>query len=175
MQKRSFSAKLWEIVFGGWSVSNLAKRFPALDLSATAVREITDALVMCSISIISYSAMKDWGGLSLLEVTLGTRPEMPSFLLFLGIALVLFSVRRICDQRRERIRRVAAEQQPQLLLMRDPLTQLPNRRKFEIDLSAALNGSSNRMTILLLGLAQFKRLHDVYGHLGCDTALPQLA
>jgi len=31
------------------------------------------------------------------------------------------------------------------------------------------------MTVLLLGLSQFKRLHDVYGHLGCDAALLQVA
>jgi diguanylate cyclase (GGDEF)-like protein len=59
--------------------------------------------------------------------------------------------------------------------MRDPLTQLPNRRKFEIDVSTALKGSNNRITILLLGLGQFKKLHDVYGHLGCDAALSQMA
>jgi diguanylate cyclase (GGDEF)-like protein len=31
------------------------------------------------------------------------------------------------------------------------------------------------MTVLLLGLSQFKKLHDVYGHLGCDAALLQVA
>jgi diguanylate cyclase (GGDEF)-like protein len=156
-------------------VSNLATRFPTLPLSATALRELTDAVVMCSISIISYIALKDWGGLSLLEAMLGARLEMPSFLVFLGVALAMFSVRRIADGRRERVRRVAAEQHAQMLSMRDPLTQLPNRRKFELDVSTALTGSNNRMTILLLGLAHFKRLHDIYGHLGCDAALSQLA
>src|SRR5262249_17572362 len=149
----------------------LSKRFPALGLSATAAREITDALVILSISVISYVAIADWGGLSILDKVLGTRPETPSFLYFLGIALTVFSIRRIIDQRSERMRRVAAERHVQVLSMRDPLTQLPNRRQFEAEASAALKRPNSRMTVLLLGLNQFKRLHDVYGHLGCDDAL----
>jgi diguanylate cyclase (GGDEF)-like protein len=76
---------------------------------------------------------------------------------------------------RDRIRRVAAEQHAHVLSMRDPLTQLPNRRQFEIETSTALKRPNSRMTILLLGLSQFKKLHDVYGHLGCDAALLQVA
>jgi len=156
-------------------LSKLSKRFSAFDLSATAAREITDALVIFSMSIISYVAITDWGGLSILHRVLGTRPEKPSFLYFCGIALVVFSIRRIMDQRYERIRRVAAEHHALVLSMRDPLTQLPNRRQFEIEVSTALKRPNSRMTILLLGLGQFKKLHDVYGHLGCDVALLQVA
>jgi diguanylate cyclase (GGDEF)-like protein len=156
-------------------VRKSSKRFFSFDLSATAVREITDALVMLSMIIISYVAMTDWGGLSILSRVLGTEIETPSFLYFFGIALVVFSIRRISDQRRERTRRVAAEQNAKILSMRDPLTQLPNRLKFEIDVSAALKDSKSRITVLLLGLGQFKKLHDVYGHLGCDAALSQVA
>jgi diguanylate cyclase (GGDEF)-like protein len=153
----------------------LSKRFPAFDLSATAAREITDALVMFSMSIISYVAVTDWGGLSILGRVLGTRPEKPSFLYFFGIALVAFSIRRMMDQRCERIRRLAAEQDAHVVSMRDPLTQLPNRRQFELEASTALMRPNSRMTVLLLGLSQFKKLHDVYGHLGCDDALLQVA
>ena len=91
------------------------------------------------------------------------------------MALVVFSIRRIIDQRSERTRRVAAERQARVLSMRDPLTQLPNRRQFEAEASTALKRPNSRMTVLLLGLNQFKRLHDVYGHLGCDAALLQVA
>jgi diguanylate cyclase (GGDEF)-like protein len=156
-------------------LSKLSKRFSAFDLSATAAREITDALVIFSMSVISYVAVADWGGLSILDRVVGAPLEMPSFLYFCGIALVVFSVRRIMDQRCERIRRVAAEQHAHVLSMRDPLTQLPNRHQFEIDVSTALKRPNSRMTVLLLGLSQFKKLHDVYGHLGCDAALLQVA
>jgi hypothetical protein len=58
----------------------VTKRFPRFDLSATAGREIIDALVMFSMSVISYVAVTDWGGLSILHRVLGTQPEKPSFL-----------------------------------------------------------------------------------------------
>jgi diguanylate cyclase (GGDEF)-like protein len=153
----------------------LSQRFSSFELSAMAAREITDALVIFFISFISYVAITDWGGLSILDRVLGTRTENPSFLYFCGISLVVFSIRRIMDQRCERIRRVAAEQHAHALSMRDPLTRLPNRRQFEIQASTALKRPNSRMTVLLLGLSQFKKLHDVYGHLGCDAALLQVA
>jgi diguanylate cyclase (GGDEF)-like protein len=151
-----------------------SKRFFAFELSAAVAREITDALVIFSISIISYMAVADWGGLSILHEVFGTRVEKPSFLYFCGMALVLFSIRRIGDQRRERAKRLAAEHHAHTISMRDPLTQLPNRRQFQNDVSNALKSSSNKMSVLLMGLDQFKKLNEMYGHLGCDEALLQV-
>ena len=156
-------------------MSNLSKPFFAFELSTAAAREITDALVIFSMSVISHVAIADWGGLAILESILGTRPETPSYLYFFGMALVVFSIRRIIDQRCERIQRVAAEHHAVMLSTRDPLTRLPNRCQFEIEASSALKRPNSRMTVLLLGLGQFKKLHDVYGHLGCDAALSQVA
>jgi diguanylate cyclase (GGDEF)-like protein len=155
-------------------LSNPSKRFFAIDLSATAAREITDALVIFSISFLTYVVIADWGGLLILQKVLGTQFETPSFLFFCGVALVVFSIRRIGDQRRERTKRVAAEQHAYAVSTRDPLTQLPNRRQFQSDVSAALKSSNNMMSVLLLGLHQFKKLNEVYGHLGCDEALSQI-
>ena len=45
----------------------------------------------------------------ILHTVLGTQLEKPSFLYFFGMALVVFSARRIVDQRSERAKRVAAE------------------------------------------------------------------
>jgi diguanylate cyclase (GGDEF)-like protein len=152
-----------------------AKRFlVAFGPSAAFAREITDALVIFSISLVAYMAVANWGGLAILHGVLGVEIESPSFLYFFGVALVLFSMRRIGDQRSERARRLAAEHDVQTLAMRDPLTQLPNRRQFQNELSAALKTSDNKMSVLLLGLAQFKKLNEVYGHLGCDEALVQI-
>jgi diguanylate cyclase (GGDEF)-like protein len=119
-------------------------------------------------------AIADWGGLLILQKVLGTQIETPSFLYFCGVALVVFSIRRIGDQRRERMKRVAAEQHAYAVSTRDPLTQLPNRRQFQSDVSAALKSSKNMMSVLLLGLDQFRKLNEVYGHLGCDEALLQI-
>ncbi len=155
-------------------MSNPSKRFFAIDLSATSAREITDALVILSMSFLTYTAIADWGGLLILQKVLGTQFETPSFLYFCGVALVVFSIRRIVDQRRERMKRVAAEQHAYAVSTRDPLTQLPNRRLFQSDVSAALKSSKNMMSVLLLGLDQFRRLNEVYGHLGCDEVLLQI-
>src|SRR6202795_2263996 len=83
-------------------------------------------------------------------------------------------MRRIGDQRCERALRVAAEQNAYLASTRDPLTQLPNRRQFQIEVSAALKNSKKTMSVLLLGLDHFRKLNEVYGHLGCDEALSQI-
>lgn len=155
-------------------MSKPSKRIFVFSLSAAVAREISDALVIFSMSIIAYMAVADWGGLSILHTVLGTQLEKPSFLYFFGMALVVFSARRIVDQRSERARRVAAEHHAHQILMRDPLTQLPNRRQFQNDVSTALKSSGNKMSVLLLGLDHFKRLNEVYGHLGCDEALLQV-
>ena len=96
--------------------------------------------------------LADWGGLAILHTILGIQPDKPSFLYFGGMALVVFSARRIGDQRRERSERMAAEHRAHAVSMRDPLTQLPNRRQFQSDVGAALKTSSNKMSVLLLGL-----------------------
>jgi diguanylate cyclase (GGDEF)-like protein len=143
------------------------KRFLGIDWSGATAREITDALVIFSTVFLIYMGIPDWGGLSILQRILCTEFQAPSFLHFAGVALVIFSVRRIVDQRRELKKRVVAEQY-------DPLTQLPNRRQFQIDLSAAMKRSKNAMSVLLIGLNQFRKLNEVYGHVGCDEALLQI-
>jgi diguanylate cyclase (GGDEF)-like protein len=151
-----------------------AKKLFPFELSATSGRELIDILVIFSICLVCYMAVAEWGGLTLLRLVLGTQIEKPSFLYFFGMALVVFSLRRIGDQRSERAKRLEAERNAQTLSMRDPLTQLPNRRQFQSDVTEALKNSNNKMSVLLLGLDQFKKLNEVYGHLGCDEALLQI-
>jgi diguanylate cyclase (GGDEF)-like protein len=155
-------------------LSTALKRFFAINLSKATFREITDASVIFSMSFLTYVLVADWGGLSILRNVLHLEIETPSLLYFCGVALVVFSMRRIGDQRRERAKRVAAEQNAYLASTRDPLTQLPNRRQFQIEVSTALKDSKNAMSVLLLGLNHFRKLNEVYGHLGCDEALSQI-
>ena len=155
-------------------LSKALKRFLTIDLSKAIFREITDGLVIFSMSFLTYMLIAEWGGLSILRNVLRLEIETPSLLYFCGVALVVFSMRRIGDQRRERAKRVAAEQDAYLASTRDPLTQLPNRRQFQIEVSTALKNSKNAMSVLLLGLNHFRKLNEVYGHLGCDEALSQI-
>jgi diguanylate cyclase (GGDEF)-like protein len=150
------------------------KGFFAIHFSKAIFREITDALVIFSISFLTYMLVAEWGGLSILRNALRLEIEAPSPVYFCGVALVVFSMRRIGDQRRERAKRVTAEQNAYLASTRDPLTQLPNRRQFQIEVSTALKKSNKTMSVLLVGLNHFKELNEVYGHLGCDEALSQI-
>ena len=153
---------------------NPKKNFFRLPVSASSARELTDVLVIFSICLVAYKAIVDWGGIILLHHLLGIQPQKPSFLYFFGMALMVFSLRRIGDERTERAKRLAAERNVQIIAMRDPLTQLPNRRQFQTDLSNVLKSANNKMSVLLLGLDQFKKLNEVYGHVGCDEALLQI-
>ena len=155
-------------------MSKALQRFFAIDFSKSMFREVTDALVIFSISVLTYVWLAEWGGLSIFQNVLHFEITIPSPLYFCGVALVVFSMRRIGDQRRERARRVAAEQNAYLASTLDPLTQLPNRRQFQIEVSTALKNSKNPMSVLLLGLNHFGKLNEVYGHLGCDEALSQI-
>src|SRR6202044_496492 len=156
------------------ALHKLSQTFNKIGWNTAAMREITDALVLFSISILAYVSVSEWGGIAILDRISGARLEKPSFAYYAGIALVVYTVRRVVDQRRERAKRVVAEGQAQAALMRDPLTQLPNRRQFHVDVSTALHNSSNKMSVLLLGLHEFKKLNEVYGHVGCDEALAQV-
>jgi len=155
-------------------LSKAPKRLFAVDSSKATYREITDALVIFSMSFLTYAAIAEWGGLPILRKVLHLEIQTPSPLYFFGVALAVFSMRRIADERRERAKRVAAEQNAYLASTRDPLTQLPNRRQFETDVNAALTDSKNTMSVLLLGLNHFRKLNEVYGHMGCDEALAQI-
>jgi diguanylate cyclase (GGDEF)-like protein len=160
--------------FYRWQLGTLRKNPITAVLAAPSMRELIDVLVFFSISLVAYKVVTDWGGPAIIHAIFGTEIQKPSFMYFFGIALVVFSFRRIGDQRSERSKRLAAELNAQTLSMRDPLTQLPNRRQFQADVSVALDTSDNKMSVLLLGIDQFKKLNEVYGHLGCDEALLQI-
>jgi diguanylate cyclase (GGDEF)-like protein len=95
--------------------------------------------------------------------------------LFLGIASAAFGARRLADQRNERIRRLAAEQQAASLSLRDPLTLLPNRRCLENELGAAIERVGSKITVFLVGLKRFELINNVHGHAGGDAVLSQVA
>jgi len=91
--------------------------------------------------------------------------------LFLGgivaVVLLLFSVQRYFEQKREMRRRVAAEQHVRKLAFQDPLTGLANRRQFDDALKAAVaapprDGAVH--AVILMDLNGFKKINDIHGH-----------
>jgi uncharacterized membrane protein YidH (DUF202 family) len=77
---------------------NPSKLFFGIDLTSSSFRELTNVMVIFSTIFLIYMAIADWGGLTILQRLVGKELEAPSFLYFCGVALVIFSVRRIADQ-----------------------------------------------------------------------------
>jgi len=85
----------------------------------------------------------------------------------LAVGLLVFAIRRNREQKRESLRRLAAEEQIRELAYQDGLTGLPNRRQFDTALATALAsppraGASH--AVLLMDLNGFKRVNDIHGH-----------
>lgn len=94
-----------------------------------------------------------------------------------GIALVIFSWRRVQDQRCEIKARGRAEQRALRLANVDALTGLPNRRRLEADLEDAVITATadEKRAVMILDLNRFKPINDVYGHQIGDDVLVALA
>ncbi len=92
----------------------------------------------------------------------------------LALGLLLFGARQYLRQKREMARRLSAEGEVRKLAYQDVLTGLPNRRRFDDALAAALGappraGASH--AVLLLDLNGFKAINDVHGHAAGDELL----
>jgi diguanylate cyclase (GGDEF)-like protein len=97
---------------------------------------------------------------------------------FLGVAMLIFGLRRIQDQRREIKLRNEAEQTARRLALHDPLTGLPNRRHLGEVLDAALLRGTREgrcHAVLLMDLNGFKRVNDAFGHPAGDELLIGIA
>ncbi|MEO9340314.1 EAL domain-containing protein [Mesorhizobium sp. SB112] len=98
------------------------------------------------------------------------RLELDEVLLLGGsltLGLLIFAFRRHQDQKREIVRRTAAEHKARELAYQDPLTGLPNRRQFEEALNQAAASPPEaglNHAVFLLDLNGFKQINDTYGH-----------
>ncbi len=103
--------------------------------------------------------------------------EFVAFLFFLGVAAVIFSVRRIIDLRKEMEKRRSAELDAQRLARHDALTGLPNRRGFleQFDSRVRDSGPDERCAMFVLDLDHFKPVNDLYGHRLGDEVLRVIA
>lgn len=67
------------------------------------------------------------------------------------------------------------ELEQEMAAMRDPLTNVFNRRSFEQEVNRFMIGSADAFgTMLLLDMDDFKKINDKYGHLEGDEALQKL-
>lgn len=69
----------------------------------------------------------------------------------------------------------AARARAEREILRDPLTGLGNRRKFDLLLDAVDGGPDGPLTLLLIDLDHFKAVNDAYSHSTGDIALREVA
>ena len=95
-----------------------------------------------------------------------------------AIGLLIFSIRRYIEQRRETSRRTKAEQHVRILAFQDGLTGLANRRQFDDALTVALATPPREgavHAVILMDLNGFKQINDGYGHGVGDEVLTVVA
>ena len=95
-----------------------------------------------------------------------------------SVCLLVFAIRRFQEQKKEVVRRTAAEQHIRVLAFQDTLTGLPNRRQFDDALCAAIASppsEGGNHAVLMLDLNGFKQINDVYGHAAGDELLTVVA
>jgi diguanylate cyclase (GGDEF)-like protein len=135
----------------------------------TSLKDISILIAVILVGLyltLEYDIFKNSDGVSVHEKTV----ELDEALLLGGImalGLLVFSVRRYVEQRRETARRIAAEQHVRTLAFKDPLTGLANRRQFDDALKAATAAPPRQGAVhalILLDLNGFKQINDVYGH-----------
>jgi diguanylate cyclase (GGDEF)-like protein len=95
-----------------------------------------------------------------------------------GAGLLALSWRFTLLQRREVARRIRAEHVARELARQDTLTGLPNRRRFNEEMNAAIAApprTDGTHAVFILDLNDFKRVNDVYGHGTGDEVLIEVA
>lgn len=93
--------------------------------------------------------------------------ELPILGALLCLGMLAFSWRRSVERRRESGLRANAEREARQLALQDPLTGLPNRRRFTEALKRAVGApprTGGAHAVLMIDLNGFKQINDVHGH-----------
>jgi PleD family two-component response regulator len=96
---------------------------------------------------------------------------------FISLGLVIWTIRRSIELRREVTKRKSAELEAYVAARHDLLTGLANRRFLmeRIDALIRQSGSDeNSLAVLLIDLDRFKPVNDIYGHATGDRVLTEV-
>jgi diguanylate cyclase (GGDEF)-like protein len=96
-------------------------------------------------------------------------------ILVLAVMLSYFVMRRLSELASAVVAKSAAEHEAQNLARHDPLTGLPNRRKFFEEIRRRTDGSDQPFAVFIIDLDHFKTINDFYGHRAGDGVLVTIA
>ena len=145
-------------------------------------RDVKDAVVIFGIAIAGYFVTAWTDLFERIYQWTKTNPKWGLDDLFMvafviGLAMIVYSYRRLEDLSTEITARRNAEDEAHKLARHDPLTGLANRRFFAEKLDEVLRGATarNPAAVLMLDLDGFKAINDVHGHAVGDKALIEFA
>ncbi len=145
-------------------------------------RAIFDALVIFVLAVPVFVALLDIDGFELLYRWSRLHEDLQldeifALVLCIGVAAVIFSVRRVLDLGHEMEERKRAEKEAHQLARHDVLTGLPNRRRFlELFQKIVQDPGKDEVYALFIGdLDHFKPVNDLYGHRLGDEVLRVVA
>lgn len=131
------------------------------------------ALCVAALFAFEVDVFATEGRLTKRQETIELNELMALTTLLMG-GVLFYTWRRAREHTRENARRMEAEKEVMSLAFQDPLTGLPNRRRFDEALKAALNtvpAAPEAHAIFLLDLNGFKKINDVHGHPVGDQVL----
>ena len=158
---------LWSRLRARWT--DLAR--PHRDLIAIAVVSIPVYLLLLWLDAADY--VHHWSDVhEEYEVD-----ELIALFFFIGMAAIVFSLRRLFDLRREIAERQKTEREAHRLARHDALTGLPNRRRFleEFHRLTEHMPDGHVCAMFVIDLDLFKPINDLYGHRLGDEVLRVIA
>lgn len=130
-------------------------------------------LAVATLAVFEIDVFTTEGGVSRRRETIELDELLVLTLLFMG-GVLFYVWRRAAEFSRESRRRAEAEREVMTLALQDPLTGLPNRRRFDEALREALNEmptAPEAHAVFMLDLNGFKQINDVHGHPVGDQTL----
>jgi len=160
------------IIFEGRVLILIA--WPVALLFLAGLAGFREVLVLSSMMTVGYSTVVIWNDRAGAELSAGLEITIvAAFLVISVFAGIVFE-----RLRRERIEMRALQRRFAELALTDPLTELPNRRRFEEILRVELERVvryGGKCSLAMIDVDYFKRYNDSLGHLAGDIALKELA
>lgn len=164
-------------------VSNKKREYVADFLKLFNSNTYTDLLIILLLSFVFYALAVNYNAFEQLYSFSRAHEELEldelfTLLMILSVAMVVYSIRRVLELKKEVILRKLSEEHAMQLAYFDSLTGLPNRALLKDRLIHILQHAKRReilIAILFIDLDGFKAINDNYGHAAGDQVLKNVA